>query len=333
MRFVLALAASLALPAGTEAAPTVVASVKPVHSLAAGVMEGVGEPALLVPGGQSPHTYTMRPSDAARLEEAGLVIWVGPGLEPFLERPVGSLVAEGAALRLDRVEGLPHLPVREGGVWEAHDHAGHAHGDDHEGDHDEQHTHGNDHDHDHAEDHGHGRDEAEIDPHLHLDPGNAQLMVGAIAERLAAIDPANAAAYRANAEAMQARIEEAETAATAALEPVRDRRFVVFHDAYQYFERHFGMTAAGAITLSPERRPSAQRLAEIREAIETRDAACVFAEPQFEPALAQTAVEGTGARLGTLDPLGVELAAGPGAYPALILGIARDMAACLGAVE
>jgi len=323
------------------ATPSVLASVKPVHSLVAGVMEGVGTPHLMLDAAQSPHAYAMTPSDAARLERADLVVWVGPALESFLERPIHTIAAKGAALRLDRVPGLVMLDSRAGGAWD-----GHAHGDEHAHDDHGHDDHGHDdHGHDdhahdehahdehahdeHADGNDHAHDADGADPHFWLDPGNALAMVDAIAGRLAALDPANAGVYAANATAMKERIRAADARAAGMLAPVAERPFIVFHDAYQYFEAHYGLNGVGSITLSADRQPGARRLVELRERIETAGVVCLFREPQFPPALVETVVEGTGARVGTLDPLGVDLAPGAAAYPALIEGLARELVDCL----
>jgi len=340
----LAAAALLATVASAaQAAPAVIASIKPVHSLVAGVMEGVGTPHLMLDAAQTPHSFALSPSDAARIAGADLVVWVGPDLESFLVRPIASTAPEGASMELARTEGILRLPVRDGGVWEAHDHD-HAHetASTGQGGHDHaEHGHdGHDHDgHDHGEHEADAAAEAghdhagagEIDPHIWLDPANGRVLARAIAVRLAAIDPQNAARYAANAEAVAERIHAAERAAADRLAGVTDRPFMVLHDAYQYFEAHFGLSAIGAITLSPERKPGARRIVEIRERIVTAGAPCLFREPQFPPALVDTVVEGTEARVGVLDPLGVEIPAGPGAYPALIEAIAGSLADCLAA--
>jgi zinc transport system substrate-binding protein len=329
------------------AAPAVIASIPPVHALVAGVMEGVAEPRLLVEGGQSPHTYSLAPSDAEALEEADLVVWVGPALESFLERPVASIVREDAVLPLIRLDGLDLVANREGGAWEGHAHEhGHNHGhrEDHEaedghpeaearheaGEHDgDAHGHGED----HAAEGGHGDehavDERRTDPHVWLDPDNARVMVEVIAERLAALDPANAEAYRANAEALDMRIAETDAALAERLAPIRDLPYVVFHDAYHYFERRYDLAAVGSVTISPDRRPGARRLSEIRGKVETLDAACVFREPQFAPDLVETVVEDTGADVGSLDPLGAGLAPGADLYPRLLAALADDLLDCL----
>ena len=315
------LAAAAALPAHAEApahaqAPKVVVSIKPIHSLVASVMHGVGEPTLLVRGGASPHSYTMNPSDAKALAAADLVVWVGPELESFLEKPLRANAPRATLLTLMDLKGLTLLETREGGAWDAHDHGkkrGHGHQD-----HDHK-------DHDHADEHG------ELNTHIWLDPANARAIVEAAAEALAAGDPANAEAYRKNADRKLQELDALDAELKAALAPVKDKPFVVFHDAYQYFEARYGLSAVGSITVSPDRRPSAKRLSAIRAKIGGLGAACVFAEPQFEPTLVRTVVEGTKARTGVLDPEGSELPEGEALYPTLMRNLAASLRGCLGA--
>jgi len=302
----LALAAGLlaAAPAFADG-PKVVASIKPVHSLVSAVMQGVGEPALIVRGAASPHDYTMKPSDARALQGADLVFWVGEALESFLVKPLKSVPKSVRVVELLETPGITLLEAREGGAWESHDH-GHAHK------------------HDHA-----GKDHGDFNTHVWLDPDNARVMARAAAEALAARDPAHAATYRANAEAYAKRLDALDAELKATLAPVAERPFVVFHDAYQYFEKRYGLNAVGAITVNPERAPSAKRVAAIRERIKKLGAACVFAEPQFEPKLVDTLIEGTGAKKGTLDPEGAAIPDGPELYPALLRGLATSLTGCL----
>lgn len=316
--------ASAAAPTQAEA-PRVVASILPVHSLVAGVMDGVGTPDLLVRGGGSPHTYTLKPSEARALQDADVVFWIGAEIETFLEKPLEALPRNARVVALHDVRGITLLPTREGGAWDAHDdHDGEHHDDDHRG-----HADGHDDHHGHEDagegDHGHGAHNM----HVWLDPANARAMVGAIAMVLSESDPANAARYRANATALQDRLADLDAALARELAPVKGRPYVVFHDAYPYFERRYGLSPSGSITVDPDRKPSAARLAEIREKIADTGAACVFAEPQFEPAVIATVVEGTGARTGILDPLGADLAPGPDAYVTLIRALAASLTACL----
>jgi len=299
--------------ASAEAPPRVVASVKPVHSLVAGVMDGVASPKLLVSGGESPHTHTLSPSAAATLSEADLAVWVGPALEAFLARPMDNLVAADARLRLTGVEGVRLLETRASGVWTgAHAHDGHeSEGHEHEGD-------------------GRERPGADrTDPHIWLDPANAKAIVDAVAARLRQLDPANAQAYAANAAEVRQRIDALDAELRETLAPVRSVPYAVFHDAYHYVERRYELNAVGSITLSPDRRPSARRLQAVRETLRRREAACIFREPQFAPDLVRTVAADTPVRVGVLDPLGADLDPGPGLYPALMRTLAQALRDCL----
>jgi zinc transport system substrate-binding protein len=293
-----------ALSSVAAAQPRVVTSFAPVQSVAAGVMEGVAVPETLIRGGASPHSYSLRPSEAKLLESADLIVWVGPVYESFLVRPLRNLGGKARRLAWTDVAGVSKLKARSGGVWESDDH-GHSHG----------HTHAKD----------------AIDGHLFLDPSNAKALATALAGELAKLDPANAARYAANAARVAAGLDALDAELAATLKPLADRPFVVFHDAFQYFEARYGLAAAGSITVSPERRPGAQRLQRIRDKVRSAKAACVFAEPQFEPSLVRTVVEGTNARIGTLDYVGVGVAPGPDAYAAIMRGLARGFSECLSA--
>jgi len=319
----------------------VVASIKPIHSLVAGVMEGVGEPILLVKGAGSEHAYSLRPSEARALEGADVVFWVGETMETFLIKPLQTLAGKAQVVELAEVPGLVLLATREGGMWEAHEHEDEHHGEQAEGEHAAEHAEHDDDelaeehedegahsDADHAADEDHAQGEADM--HVWLDPANAKVLVAVIATVLGDADPANAATYQSNAARLHQQIDALDRSLADRLRAVGDRPYVVFHDAYQYFERRYGTKAAGAITINPTQRPGAQRLEEIHTRLEQLDAACVFAEPQFEPALVDTVIEGTNARKGVLDPLGSALEAGPGQYFELMNGLADSLVACLG---
>ncbi|WP_193187825.1 zinc ABC transporter substrate-binding protein [Nisaea sediminum] len=302
------LAVILAFAGTARADLSVVASIPPVHSLVAKVMAGVGTPHLLLRNGQSPHDYALRPSDARAVENADLVFLVSHDIENFLA--ASHQVEGGGAKRfveLGEAEGVTHLPVREAVVWKldrghakgAHSHDEHAHG--HDGD----------------------------DPHVWLSPRNAMAFTAAIATVLAERDPANGALYRANAIAARQGLEALSKTIAARLDPVKDRPFLVFHDAYQYFEAEFGLMAAGAISLGTGAPPGAGRLTELRELVSARGIKCIFREVQFSPRLAEIVAEGTGARLGLLDPVGSSLDFGPDNYDALMLGLAEGFRSCL----
>lgn len=283
--------------------PAVVASFKPIHSLVAAIMEGVGTPSLIVKGAASPHTYALTPKDAAALQDAKLIFWVGDGMEHFLHKAIDTLPQDARSVELAGIEGLTILPMREGGVWDEHMHAGEEAGEEHE--------------------------EEPYDGHLWLDPANAKLMAQTIVNELSAADPTDAAAYQANGNRLQARLDQLDRQITASLTPVKDVPFIVFHDAYQYFDRHFGLAGVGSITVNPEQPPGAKRLNEIREKIVNQQARCVFREPNFEPALVDMVVADTAARTGVLDPEGAALTEGPELYFQLMRGIADSLKACL----
>jgi zinc transport system substrate-binding protein len=322
----LAMGLTLAIPAFLFAgslqaaeAPVVVTSIKPIHSLVSAIMQGVGKPELIVDGAASPHTYNLKPSNARALQAAKVIFWVGPGLEAFLEKPLESLGSDAIVARLDNAPGLVKLPFREGGAFEAHD----------DGDQDsasaDEHA---DAGHDHAEaDHDH--DHGAFDTHLWLDPVNAKAMATEITTTLVAADPANALTYEANAKELNDKLDALDKEIAATVSPVKDKPFIVFHDAYQYFEHRYHIRVAGSITVSPETIPGAERVSEIHKKVGDLGATCVFAEPQFEPRLVDVVIEGTRAKSGVLDPEAATLPAGPDLYFTLMRGIADSMKNCL----
>ena len=293
----------------------VVASIKPVHSLVASVMQGVSEPSLLVKGAGSPHTYSLKPSQAKELQAADIVFWMSHDLEAFLENSIESIATNATAVSLMDTHGLMKLNFREGGAFDSHDHGHDDHGDDKH----------DDHGHDKHDDHGHD----EVDPHVWLDPQNAKSLVHEIEEHLAEIDPSNAAKYEANAKAVMKKLDALTKEIEADLKPIRERGYVVFHDAYQYFEKRFGVSAVGSITVSPEILPGAERVSELRDKVKSLNASCVFSEPQFEPKLVKTITENTDAGSGVLDPLGANIKDGPELYFTLIRNMAKSLRDCL----
>ena len=295
-----------ALPAAAEA-PKVMASIQPIHSLVASVMQGVGEPGLVVSGAQSEHTYALKPSDARALQAARVVVLVDEGYETFLAKPLKNRKGSLDVIALADLPGARVLPSRKGGLWEDDhdDHKGHK-------------------DHDH-----HGHDHGAVDGHLWLDPDNARLLVTAVADRLAGIDPANAAAYQANAKTTIDRLQALDSRIRERLAPVVDRPFVVFHDAYQYVEKRYGLAAAGSITVDPDRPPSAKRLAALRDRLKASGTACVFREPQFPAPVVRTLAEAAGAREGVLDPQGADIPPGPDQYFTLMTRMADSLTSCL----
>ncbi|MEL6372797.1 MAG: zinc ABC transporter substrate-binding protein [Pseudomonadota bacterium] len=325
--------------ASAHAEVKVVTSIKPIHSLVAGVMKGVGTPGLIIEGSTSPHTFSMKPSHAAMLQKADVVFWVGPAIETFLVKPLETLTAKATVVKLLETQGLTKLKVREGDGFEGHD--DHGHGDDHGAHKDKDHgAHKEDahkkkgHGDDHHDDHGKKREAAdhgdhEVDAHVWLDPMNAKVLVTAIKNALIKADAANAAIYERNAAAIAKRIDGLVAQATADVTPIRGKGFLVFHDAYQYFEKRFGVKASGSITVSPEVMPGAKRVGELRTKVKSLAVQCVFSEPQFKPKLVATVIEGTPARSGVLDPLGASLKNGPDLYFELIQNMAASLKGCL----
>ncbi|MXY40072.1 MAG: zinc ABC transporter substrate-binding protein [Rhodospirillaceae bacterium] len=304
---VLALAAAGA-PVRAEA-PRVVVTIKPIHALVASVMDRIGTPALLLSGSMSPHGVSLRPSQARMLAESEMVVWTGPALEQSVAKIVRNLAGKAVSLPLQDAPGVRLLKLREGGIWELDDHDhGHGHGEE-EGDEDEE--------------------RADIDAHIWLDPHNAIAMTRAIGEALARADAPNAAAYRANAAATVDRLKALDTEIAKAVRPVRGKRYIVFHDAYQYFEKRYRLKPAGSITIDPHRTPSPRRLFDIRTRILKRGASCVFREPQFEPKVVNVLVRGTSAKVGTLDPVGAGLPAGKDAYTTLLRRLVAGLRTCL----
>ncbi len=297
------------VPFGLSAqTPNVVVSLKPIHSLVAGVMGEAGKPRLLLKGTASPHTYQMRPSDARALAEADLIVWVGEPMETFLHRAVDNLGSRSRVVTLHEVPGIRLLRNREGGIWE-------------DDDHEEPHV-------DEREDHGHEHDEFNM--HIWLDPGNAARIVDEVAEALAFLDPARSATWRANAAATRKRITDLHSSLEARLASVRGHAFVVFHDAYQYFERAYGLNGKGAVAVDPARAPSAKRLVELRAALAEHKIRCVFTEPQFEPDLVRTVIEGSDVRTAVLDPVGADTRPGADAWTEIMRGLGDAMVGCLG---
>lgn len=297
----------VAPPARAAQPPKVVASIQPLHSLAAMVMDGVAQPALLVSGAQSEHGYALKPSDLRAIEQAQVVLMVDPGYETFMAKPLKA--AKAQVIAMADLPGAIVLAPREGGVWEPHHHRDAHHDKEHGG-------------------HHHDGDD-EVDGHVWLDPANARLAVVALMEKLIAIDPANAAAYRANGDKALAALARLDDALRARLAPLAGRSYVVFHDAYQYFEARYGLTPAGSITLEPDRPPSPQRVAALEARLTQAKAACVFREPQFPAPIVDSLAQAAGARVGVLDPQGAALPPGPTLYPLLLNGLADGLTSCL----
>lgn len=293
----------IAMPAFAGEPPKVVVAIRPLHGLVAGVMAGIAEPELLVSGAQSPHHFALSPSGARQLERADLVFIAGGGLMPAIDDAIATLARRAKIVDLSRVEGVRLLPPRD-----IH-HADPTH---REGD----------------IKHGHGSQSGLVDPHYWLDPMNAKAMVSAASSALAASDPAHAATYGVKAHDMGEKLDLLTQEIEARLRPYHARRFIVFHDAFQYFEKRFGLTALGAIAPAPETRPGAAHLRATRQHVIAGNKICLFGEPGAPPALLATMARNGNTRTAQLDPLGREVPAGSGQYFAMMRAIAATVADC-----
>ncbi len=302
-------ALGLLVASGTApaASPRVVVTIKPVHSLAAAILEGIAEPKLLLNGAASPHSYALKPSDARAVNEADAVIFVSKNLEGFLTKAIESLPAKARAIELEETPGLRLLPVRQAGLQQASDESAEE-TEEHEG-------------------HFHNRNGSDV--HFWLDPMNAVAITRHLAREFSAMDPEHEAQYQANAAKLEAALTSLDAELKATLAGLSDRSFIVFHDVTQYLETRYGLRSVGAIAVSPEREPGAKRLAAVRAKIEETKAICVFSEPEFPPKLVQMLTAGTKAKRGVLDEVGAAIPPGPGQYFALMRADAASLAGCL----
>lgn len=269
--------------------PRVVADIAPVHGLVAMVMAGVGTPDLIMRANASPHANALRPSQARALQGADLVVWVGPELTPWLEKPLRTLAPQAEWLELLAAPETQVLPLSSDG--------------------------------------GSGQGDAP-DPHVWLDPENGRIWLGLIANRLARLDPENAATYRANAADGQAGLAALQAEIAAMLVPMQGQPYVAYHDALQYFETRFGLTPVGAVTASDASAPGPAALARLRDKSILADVTCAFTETQADPDLLITAAGRADVRVIPLDIMGQGLPPGPQLYPALLRGMARAFASC-----
>ncbi|MGA1020210.1 MAG: zinc ABC transporter substrate-binding protein [Candidatus Puniceispirillales bacterium] len=290
--------------------PRVAVDIAPVHSLVARVMDGVDTPALIIAAGASPHEYSLRPSEAAALQKADVIFWIGPELTPWLDKALSTLAQDAVQVSFINAEGTILLPYRESALFERHDH------DDDHADHD-------DHD-DHA-----NHDQHPMDPHLWLSPENGIVWMNMIAEVLVEADPTNAATYRANSVAGQKELINLQTKINTILAPHRGKNFITFHDGFQYFEDHFNFPAMGAIALSDASQPGPARLAAIRERIANESISCVLSEPQYQSGIITAVTGEIEVNIGVVDAVGYSLELGRDLYPQLLRDLAEALAECL----
>ncbi|MBZ0218334.1 MAG: zinc ABC transporter substrate-binding protein [Fimbriimonadaceae bacterium] len=302
----LATALSVFIPtSGQTKDLSVVTSIRPVHSLVSAVMGDAAKPYLMIGGGESPHTYVMKTSDARALQTADVIFWMGRDFETFLEKAIVSLSPNAEIVTLSQAANLVRLTVREGGVWEKHTHESAQDGGDH------------------VNNHG------LIDMHMWLDPENAIAMVEAIAAALIRADGGNTEIYRRNADRTIDRLKILSERISLQLSGLEKRPFIQFHDAFQYLEHRFSLNVVGSITLNPERQIGASRIRSIRDHIVKEQVVCIFTEPQFEPKLVETITEGLETKVSSLDPIGVDIAPGSDLYFVLMSRNADALKSCL----
>ena len=344
----------------------VVTSIKPIHSLASYLMDGIGKPDLIVDGYASPHGFSMKPSHAKMLQNAELIFWVGEDLESFLEKPLSSIAKKAEKIELIEIKGLNVLKFRERNIFDKHNHDNHDDHDDHDdhgkkeehNDHDDHDDHGKKEEHDDHDDHDdhskkeehddhddhddHGKKEehddhddhddheghahGEYDPHIWLDTMNAKAMLNEMAEHLIENDPKNEAKYKSNLDKALKDIDKLTIEVMTELN--NSVSSIVFHDAYQYFEKRFNVNVLGAFTVNTDVMPGAEQLAEIREIIEHDKVACVFSEPQFNPDIINAVAKDMKIKTGVLDPLGATLDSGKDLYFKLIRNMSASFKGC-----
>jgi zinc transport system substrate-binding protein len=284
----------------------VLTTIKPLGFIAAAITEGVSEPEVLLPTGASPHDFSLRPSDVRKIGEADLVVWVGPELEGFMRKPLAN---HPHVLTLTQVPGMPLFNYATKDSHDGHQHDNHAA-------------------HDHGDEGHEGHHHEGVDPHIWLGPMQAKVIAGAIASELGEQDSANKARYEANLAAFTAKVDARDKVIAGQMKAVNQKGYFVFHEAYGYWERHYGMSSKGHFTVSPERRPGAKTLVEIRKALEEKQASCIYAEPQFSPAVIESVARNTGARVLLLDEVGEQVPLGPDGYPQFMDQLASAFAQC-----
>ena len=306
--------------------PNVVVDIPPVFSLVSSVMQGVGTPKLLLRGNESPHNFALRPSQRRDLGQADIIFWIGEGLTPWLEKAQASLTQTPIAVALGEQTGVVQLSFREGAFFENHDGHGEVNGHE-EHNHAETHENAAAHDGKDYQDHA-GHDHSGLDPHFWLDPENAIHWIYTIADILSQTDPEIAGAYYANAAKTKASLELLNKNIAQQLAPHHAERFLIVHDAFQYFEARFGLAAQGAISDGHAAPPSAARILAIRKLMQDQKISCVFAEPGYNAKLLDNLISGTSVRLKQLDPLGAGLPLDHTLYEAVLQNMADTMVAC-----
>lgn len=282
-----------------QAAPKVVVTIKPIHSLVASLMEGVAEPELLLPDGASPHTFQLKPSHLQKLQQADIIIWIGPQLELFMTKPLEQIHPRLGLITLSENPQIHTLPQRQGRHWQSVDHT-----------------------HDHHDHHA-------IDPHFWLSTENAQVIIQSLSVFLAKEDPTHQAQYFANAQKISTRLNHLKRTLHTLLSPVKNQPFLVYHDGYQYFEKEFQLNALGTMIVNPHLPLSAFGLRAIKQLIEEKHIKCVFRETEFNDKVIKESLHDLPVTVAELDPLGARIAKGPENYEKTMLKLGENIQECL----
>ncbi len=304
----------------------VVTSIKPIHSLATLLMEGIGSPKLIVDGSNSPHNFSLKPSHAKMLQNADLVFWVGEDIETFLEKPLKTVAVKARKIELMKISQLKKLKFREKNIFEGHDDHGHGKKDDHGHGKKDDHGHGKKDDHGHGKKDDHGHAHGEYDPHIWLDPLNAKIILNEMAKNMKAMDNKNTSKYDANLIQANKKIDNLVSNINKNIN--KKAKYVVFHDAYQYFENRFGLKTLGALTVNTDVLPGVEQLKDIREVIKKEKAKCIFSEPQFNPKIIKAIAKDTNIKTGVLDPLGADIKNNKDLYFKLINNLSNSLKKC-----
>ena len=319
----------------------VVTTIQPINSLVGAVIGNTGKTISLIPAEISPHEHKLKPSDTKKLQNANIIFFVSDHLEYSLAKVLDKLPKNIKIINLMEESGIKHLAIRDNEAWERHDHH-HGHGDhddrdkhakkhdDH--DHDKHAKKHDDHDHDkHAKKHDdHDDHEIKDDVHIWLSPDNAVKIIKKVNKELSLYFPENTKTYNKNANQVIKKINQLKVELKNELSGIKDKPYVVFHDAYQYFETSFGLNAVGSIALEGDVASAPKQISFIKNKIVKSKASCVFQEPQFDSKLVKIVVEGTNAQIGTLDPLGVNIKSGENFYLQLLKNMAKSLKNCLG---
>jgi zinc transport system substrate-binding protein len=326
------LAIFFSLNSNLKAEIRVVATIQPLYSLIANVMDGSGNLSLILKGSTSPHNFTLKPSHAKMLEKADVIFWFGEDLETFLEKPLKSIPKKAKIISFMELSEIPKLKFREKNVFDDHDEHGDEHKDEHGDGHKDEHKdeHGDGHKDEHKDEHGHkdahGHAHGEFDVHLWLDPSNAKIILKEVAHVLSEVDPSNAKKYNQNANKTITKIDRMIRNIDKSIN--KSARFITFHDAYQYFEKRFGVASMGTLTVNPDVQPGAKQVSDIQKLIKEKNIKCIFSEPQFNPKLINMIAKNTSTKTGVFDPLGSTLEPGKSLYFDLIRNLAKNLGGC-----